>query len=374
MLVAAEGAVVRRKESSMRRRVAQFAGVVVFVSAALTISAEPAFSAMSVVATGPVHTIPGLGEPIGVACPPGLPVAKATCYVLDSQTTEFLVPVVHGRPTASTIALHGGIAISCPSATTCAVAEVSHTQGELAWVVNGAVTKTEPVVGSSYLYGVACETAATCVVVGERYGPSSTSVAVVADVSASKSTASAQVVGGLAALDSVDCPSSTACVAVGTTKVGTSGVGAVVSVLAGKASAPRLVAGTDGLNKVSCGSATSCWARGTEFSESKGITVGLVDITSGVPGAKVAGPENAGDIACYSAGGCLFGSATSTYGTGQVISLVAGKTAQVLTLPGFKYGALSGIACPTAVSCLVTGATTFHVPGKWYGGVSALKI
>ncbi len=358
----------------MRRIRARYTGVGLLIPAVLVLWAQPASSAAQITPTGPVLSIPGLGDPSSVACAPGTPVPKSTCYVLDYQSSGFLVPVVDGKPAGTTIEAPGGIFVTCPSATTCAVAEVSDTAGELAWVVNGAVTKTEHVVGSSYLYGVSCETPTTCVVVGEKYEAAGSSSAVYAIVSASGTSAKAQIVGGLADLDGVSCASSTSCVAVGATKVGPTGVGAVGHIVNGKWAGTKLAFGTDALDRVSCGSTTVCWATRTTYSESKGVMTALVGINSGVPGRKLTAPEYGSAIACYSAEACIFGSASGQYGTGEADALIGGKVSQILALPGFKYGVLSGITCPTALSCLVTGATTFHVNDKWYGGVAALKL
>jgi len=360
----------------MVRRVRELGAAVLAAAVVVGLPAPAALAGPAKVKASAVRAFPGHIDPTSLACPPGVAVAEATCYALDSDT-GMLAPIVKGTPHADSIPATGGTAVACASSTTCAVSGVSGTTGTLEWIVNGKATKTVTVTGSSYLYGVACETATTCLVVGERYGKSSgTSSGVFAVVNESASSATATKVKGAAVLEGITCPTSNVCLAVGTTKNSTNGLGIVVRIVGGKVGAKKTAAGTDALAAISCGSAATCWATGTTSSPSKGITIVVEHIKQHIPVGAVAGPKYGEAIACVSASVCLFGTATGTYGTGQVDVLKNGKVVQTLTLSGFKYGVVSAFSCPTSSSCMAAAATGFHNPGPGYyytGGVATVS-
>jgi hypothetical protein len=102
------------------------------------------------------------------------------------------------------------------------------------------------------------------------------------------------------------------------------------------------------------------------------VTSALVLVSHGVPGGRRVGPKLGGALACVDATTCLYASGSSTYGKGEVLELSSGKVVRTLVLAKFAYGALSGVACPTATSCIATGATGFHNPGPGYYYTGAL--
>jgi hypothetical protein len=360
------------------------AGVVVLATSLLASAglAIPQASAATIgITPGAVKVLPAHVDPTTLACLPGRAVVSSTCLLMGSTSTaSLLLPITDGNPKTPAVPLSGGVDEACLSVTTCIVVGVSANVGSLQWIVNGHVAKVVALKNSSYLNGVACG-ATTCFVVGEVSGPVTSTgtitYGVVADVTEAESAPSAVKVAGLAGLNAVTCASATTCYAVGETKSGTSGVGAVVPLTRGRPGGRVLAAGTDSLDRISCGSATTCWTTGYSYSAKAGVTTAIVPIVKGRPGAKHVGPENGGSIACIDAVTCFFASATSQYGKGEVDELSNGAVIKSVVLPAFAYGSLTSIACPTATACLATGATGFHNPGANYfytGGVVTLHI
>lgn len=337
----------------------------------------PASAATVGIVPGPVKALPVHVDPSTLACPPGKPVVSTTCFLMGStSTTTLVVPIVGGTPRTPAVTLSGGVDIACMSTTTCLSVGVSSNQGNLQWIVNGHVAKTVALKNSSYLNGVTCGLTA-CIVVGEVAGTGSTTYGVLAVVTEAASAPQATRVAGLASLYAVACASPTTCYAVGQTRSGTSGVGAVVPVIRGHVGGRSLAAGSDSLDRIACGAATTCWATGTSFSAKTGVTTSVVPIVNGKPGARRVGPTNGGAIGCINAATCFFASATSQYGKGVVDELASGKVVKSLELPKFAYGTLTSVVCPTPTACLVTGATGFHNPGSNYfytGAVVTLHV
>ncbi len=360
------------------------AGTVVLAASLLACAglAIPAASGATVgIVPGPVKPLPVDVDPSALACPPGAAVVSATCYVMAStNTASDLLPVVDGTPKAPAIPLPGGIDVACLSTTTCLVVGVAGSEGSLQWIVNGHLVKTVALKNSSYLNGVGCG-ATTCFVVGEVSGPETSSgtitYGVVAEVTEAESAPAAFRVAGTAGLNAVTCASTATCYAVGETKEGTGGVGAIIPFTRGKLGGRVLAAGTDSLYRISCGSPTTCWTTGSTYSAKAGVTTAIVPIVKGKPGAKRAGPENGGSLGCISAVTCFLATGTSQYGKGEVDELANGAVVKSLVLSSFAYGALTSIVCPTATACLTTGATGFHNPGADYfytGAVITLHV
>jgi hypothetical protein len=341
----------------------------------------PSFAATPNIAAGPVRAIPGHLDPTALGCPGAVVVTKSTCLVFGSTSTASAENrVVHGNPGAGA-PLTGGLDVACISETTCLIVGSSTSEtGTLQWTTNGHVTKTVTLRGSSYLQGVECGVT-TCLVVGDLYGVPTNSgtptYAVEAFVTEAEGAPVAHKVPGVASLYDAACESSTSCFAVGSTTGTTTGVGVVVPITRGVLGARELAPGTDTLNHIACGAATACWMTGSSYSAKSGITTAIVELSHGHPGGRRGGPDFGSAIACVSATTCLFASATSQYGKGEVVELVNGKVVKTLVLPAFAYGPLSDVACPTATTCLATGPTGFHNPGANYfytGGVVTLDI
>jgi hypothetical protein len=341
----------------------------------------PSFGATANVTAGPFRAIPGHIDPTAIGCPASVAVAKSTCLVLGSTSTASAANrVVRGNPAAGT-SLTGGLDVACLNQTTCLIVGSSLSQtGSLQWTTNGHVTKTATLGNSSYLQGVECGVT-TCLVVGDLYGVPTNSgtptYAVEAFVTEAEKSPVATRVPGVASLYDAACETSTSCFAVGSTTGTTTGVGVVVPITRGVVGGRGLVPGSDSLDHIACGATTTCWMTGTSFSAKTGITTAIVELSHGHPVGRRSGPEFGSAIACVSATTCLFASASSQYGKGEVDELVNGKVVKALVLPSFVYGALSDIACPTPTACLATGPTGFHNPGASYfytGGVVTLLI
>jgi hypothetical protein len=356
-------------------------GAVALVTVLLAAPALPSSATTPGVSAGPVKAVPGHLDPTAVGCPSAVAVAGSTCVVVGTTSTASAISrVVHGNPGAGS-AIVGGTAVACLSQTTCLVVGSSTTQtGTLQWTTNGHVTKTVTLRNSSYLQGVECGIT-TCLVVGELYGTptkaGTPTYGVESFVTEAEASPAATKVPGVAVLYGAACETSTSCFAVGSTTGTTNGVAAVVPITKGRLGGRLLAPGSDSLNHISCGSATTCWMTGTAYTAKTGVTTSIVGLSHGHPAGRRAGPEIGSSIACVSATTCLFASATSQYGKGEVDELVNGKVVKALVLPKFAYGSLSGITCPTATTCLATGATGFHNPGPGYfytGAVVTLQI
>jgi hypothetical protein len=329
-----------------------------------------------------VKTLPGDIDPSVAGCVSGTDVTASTCYVVGStSSTSTLSPVVNGNPTTATT-ITGGVDVACMNATTCVVAGVSAgSKGILEWFTSGHLTKTVTLGNSSYLNGVTCG-ATSCLVVGDVYGPTTssgtTTFGVIAHVTEAQVAPSAVRIAGVAAFQSVACETAATCFAVGYTNSNTSkGYGAIVTVTGGRPGGRRVVPGTNELSHISCGSTEHCWAVGYGQRAKTGITDLIVPVANGKPGGAITSKDEFGGIGCLSATTCLLATGTSQYGKGEVSELVNAKVVRSVVLPKFAYGALSGITCPTSTQCLATGATGFHNPGADYyytGGVVTLTI
>ncbi len=341
--------------------------------------AQPAGAAALSLTAGAVKTIATHVDPQALACPRGAAVSAETCFVLGDPNgpASFLIPVVDGVPQNKTISVDSAVSVACPTKSTCVVVAVTSTSGEIEWVVNEKVARTVTLTGSSFLYGVACESSTTCIVVGEKYG-TTTNTAVVSVVTESESTPAVTTVPGVDDLQDVACVSNSQCYAVGSTTGGSTGAAVVVPITSGKVGKPLKAKGSDGLEHISCGSSTECWASGTSFSSTKGILDVVLPVKAGVPGPTSSAPEYGNQLACVSATTCLYGSSTAQYtGKGIVDEMTNGKIVASVSISGLAYGALTGIACPTTSSCIATGAESFHNPGPDYyyvGGVVSVSV
>ena len=157
-------------------------------------------------------------------------------------------------------------------------------------------------------------------------------------------------VPSLYGLYGVDCPTSTACVAVGYDT--SDDADAVTTITNGHPSAPVEVSGGgEWLNAISCPTATECYAAGlVNYNPS------IVPITSGAPQTPVTIPNSwyLNGIDCPSAGDCVAVGENETE-QGTVTSLVGGALGTTQVVLGSEY--LYGAACATDGGCLLTGSS-----------------
>jgi hypothetical protein len=321
------------------------------------------------ITAGPVRETEGSGSllPTAVVCPPGTSPIKATCGVIgtNSFNDHLLESVIHGKPQEGSTG-GGFVAGSCASTSRCLFV---WSDLELYWSpVTGNPSYEVGLKNATALTGVACESVTTCVVVGTlRRG--GTSHGVVAVVTKAEHSPSAVEVPGVAVINWVACASSMTCFAVGSTSTGKNGVAVVVPVVNGKVGGDKQVVGSNALLHISCGAATSCWATGTTTSSNV-----IVHVNHGTP-ARAASGFRAKGIACISATTCLIATGTGRHsgpngvGYGKVDELTDGRLTGDLTLNSMFGGSLTGIACPTSVSCLAAGLDTSQT-----GAVLSIQI
>ncbi|MDQ6948035.1 MAG: hypothetical protein M3256_17645 [Actinomycetota bacterium] len=259
---------------------------------------------------GTAQAIPGTVALRSVACP-----TATTCEAvgLTSTGSSVVVPITNGiagtaQAVSGTIELQG---VACPTATICeAVGNESSTQGVVVPITNGTPGAAQVIPGT-ILLGVACPTATTCEAVGEDLAGRGVVVPI------SNATAGSPQVASSGVLLGVACPTTTTCEAVGVTRIPPPLValplGAVVSIANGTPGATQAVPETEILFGIACATATTCEAVGQ-------ATPGSVTVSS--PPAAVV-PVTHGAV-----------------GAAQVISAAH---------------ALSGVACPSATTCVAVG-------------------
>jgi hypothetical protein len=210
---------------------------------------------------------------------------------------------------------------------------------------------------TSELNSVACPKTGPCIAVGETK-QSSEKPANGAVVSISGNKAKVTKMSKVLALDSIACPAAKFCVAVGAGK----SRGAIVPISNGKPGTPTSVKAR--LQAISCATRSSCWVTGMNLSYSKPVIVHtngakvLQVYTQKKEASKVSfsGGEGASSPPplCTSAKRCLgVGSTGSQNRTGVVFSLINGKIAEIRKVPGTS--ALTGMACPKTSLCRVVG-------------------
>jgi hypothetical protein len=182
----------------------------------------------------------------------------------------------------------------------------------------------------------------------------------------------------------VDCPSSTECVAVGS---GTKGKG--YSLLAETwtpatgwtTSQPVQPGGTgyNALSSVSCPTASLCFAAGGtgEFATPTAQQLPLVERWAAGTWTRVtlSQPAGASDpflnaISCASAGQCAAVGGYVTGSTGQgLIEQLSGTTWTDHTAPGSTGGGLNDVSCPATTTCEAVGQTgSALLAERWTGG------
>ncbi len=172
-----------------------------------------------------------------------------------------------------------------------------------------------------------------------------------------------QTVAAASGLSGVACPTSTTCVAVGSTQSATNGL--IVPIDNGVPGTAQSDTGTKDLTAIACPSATTCVALG---SNSSGGDV-VVTITVGTPDTFATSTPAAGvvqwyGIACPTATEC---EAVAHSASGFVIVPITNGTpgTGVVAITG-SYSALSGITCISSTTCEAVG--TFEINDSSFVG------
>jgi hypothetical protein len=167
------------------------------------------------------------------------------------------------------------------------------------------------------------------------------------------------------ALTGVSCPSTKACMAVGSTGANP-GAGVVLTTVDGGKSwvAATVPAGAVAVSSVRCDTAATCTAVATDGTAD--WSTGTVNFgrTWTQQGSLPAGIGGALTLTCASSGTCLvagFAPAASGHGQGAVaISTNGGMTWAAATVPA-GIGLLQSAACPSPTRCLAAGTTSTTV-------------
>jgi hypothetical protein len=252
----------------------------------------------------------------------------------------------------------------------------------------------------TYLEGVSCSTATSCVAVGNYEDSSGHTYGLIetlsggtwsAAVAPMPAGAGTDVEHGYAVLDGVSCPATTSCTAVGN-YVDSAGFSyGLIDTLSGTTWTPSVSpqpanAGDEvnngdessGLNAVSCPSTASCTAVGG-YVDNEDNDFGLIDTISGGTQTAAAAPEpaNAGtdsdgkqfaDLVAVSCGSTSSCTAVGNYqdtvaDTFALIDTVSSGVPAVTTAPEpsnagtgvDQYASLNSVSCPTPTSCVAVG-------------------
>jgi hypothetical protein len=200
--------------------------------------------------------------------------------------------------------------------------------------------------GTSVLYGVACQSATSCVAVGKNVAETGGVVVPISD----GTPGTPMTVPGTGELDGVSCPGASSCEAVGENAAYTAGV--VVPITGGNPGSPITVPGTRGLDGVACSGATGCEAVGANTAQTVPV---VVPITNGTPGAAttVSGTSHLAGLACQSATACEAVGENAAKTAGVVVPITGGTPGSPISVPAASE--LLGVACQSATSCVAVG-------------------
>jgi hypothetical protein len=230
-----------------------------------------------------------------------------------------------------------------------------------------AVTPSAPGGGVSYLGGVTCPAAGSCVAVGETSG----SGALVESLTGTDWTPT-ELNQGLTypQLNGVWCASMTSCIAVGAYGSLPSPTNGLIETLANgtwtaDTSVPVPVGATSAeLSAISCITITSCWAAGS-YTDSGGTdTHALFESLSGGTWsiATSTDPPTSGRILidslqCFSATSCMaVGGWGPTAGDNGLLETLSGSTWTASTIQSGMY--LQSLWCTSSTSCIAAGDTS----------------
>jgi len=168
---------------------------------------------------GNVQTVSGTTGLDAVACP-DMSNCEAAGLVFQSggNTIGVTVPITNGSPGSAQTVPGSSVlyAVGCASASNCEAAGLNSAQGVVVQIVNGT-PGTAQTMPTYQLFGVACPSASTCLVVGWASPPSANGVVIPVTNGAPGKVQPVQPVsaGGEGVLNSIACPSTSSCIAVG---------------------------------------------------------------------------------------------------------------------------------------------------------------
>ena len=234
------------------------------------------------------------------------------------------------------------------------VGENASGQGVVSTSRHGAVV----VPGTSNLESISCPMSTTCWAVGLAT-VNSDQAALVKIVNGRPT--SVQRLSAFYALYGIDCPTADSCEAVG---YDTEDIAdAVTTISNGVAGAPvEVPSGGEWLNAISCASATECDAVGLV-----NFTASVVPISDGMPQLPLTIPNAwyVNGIDCTSVGNCLMVGESGDDGEGYVSTLVDGAIGDTTLVPGTEY--LYGAGCAEHGQCLLAGASQVGAAGYSHG-------
>ncbi len=278
-----------------------------------------------------------------------LAVVIASCAL----ATAFAVAGATSAASASTTGVSGTTflqGIACESATTCFAVGTTGTEGVVVEIDGGTVGTVTDVSSTSDLLGVACATSDTCEAVG--YAPAGGGSVVVEIDSGTPGT---PVPAGGTELQGVACPTASSCEAVG---FDTNSEGMVVSIalpLTTSSISSTDVSDTADLTGIACPTSTICEAVGGN-SSAAGV---VVPVISGTPGTPVADSavEDIQALACPTASVCEGG----TFSPSGVVPIALDGSGDptpgsLETVSGTSE--LDGVACTSDTTCGAVGTNS----------------
>ncbi len=274
-------------------------------------------------------------------------------------------------------------AISCPSAMTCTVVGTGAQSNlpVIAATTNGGMSWTDQNLppGLVQLTGISCPSTTACSAVGAWSGAAAPSAeetaAVVTTTNGGANWTAESIPADSEETLGISCPSTTTCVAVGAGPYPSSecspfpncpvSVSFVMSTTNGGTtwsgeggSSPGLDEG-DSFSNVSCPSTSECMAVGSSngFGEQRGIAEGILlsgtcTLVTGCGTLAYPGSTSyLGSVSCFSASTCTAVGGPLSGFKGQIAT--AGATGW--TTQNAPLGAVSGVTCPSASECMVSG-------------------
>jgi hypothetical protein len=323
-------------------RLRSLVGILAVVSAAGVIGASGALA-------GDIHVsaakpIPHALTLFDLSCPPGHAVTHSVCGVaLQTDFNPYGISLIRdGIPGPARVVPPNGIAIDCPTTTTCVLAD----RGGVGWVVNGQSAGIIALGGMDVLNAIACTSVSRCIAVGNS-GSANHQRAVYAVLSRGEQVTNARAIPGATFLNAISCSGRSKCIAVGQTGQATGAQQAVtVSFANAKPQSVRKASTLTTLVNISCGTASRCFAVGNSLQ--KGAQVPYVlPIAGGKPGKPIRDGAGVTALSCWNATDCL------GINNQAAARLHAGKV--VATKRVKMPSPVQHVSCPTAAGCLISG-------------------
>lgn len=310
----------------------------------------------SVGATG-AGTVPGINVLLGAACPSG-----STCVAVgnggsnDTTGKSVVINAVSGavNPWSGGVNNEAFTAVACvDNTTTClaiaqdAIATVSTSGGTL----RVTATPKPPTGGIVALGSIACASTSDCYAVGFQ-GPRLSSQAIAVQLSGTGSIKKTIIDKG-SGIGAIACPTSTHCFLSDYQRPNI----VIQEVTGTTISAGHNMPAKTYVQAISCFGTAICYALGGNSSATPAVTNELfpLNTTTGAPGAAITVHGfNATGIACNSATRCVlvgFTGSGSTAKFGDVV-INTGKAGTPTNLPGTS---LSGVACSSSTVCFGVG-------------------